>query len=48
MIIINYKPNSMQQKYYKQKQKENTDCKEFDEGVEHIILACPILAKKNT
>ena len=33
----------MRQKYYKQKQRANVDCKQFDVTVEQIILACPIL-----
>jgi hypothetical protein len=37
----------MQQKYYKQKQVANADlCQQFDETIEHIISACPILAKE--
>jgi hypothetical protein len=33
-------------KYYKQKQTANGECKHFDEIVESIITACPILAKE--
>jgi hypothetical protein len=36
----------MRQKYYKQKQRANAECKQFDETVERIISACPILAKE--
>jgi len=36
----------MRQKYYKQKQTANVDCKQFDETVEQIISACPVLAKE--
>jgi hypothetical protein len=37
----------MQQKYYKQKQIANADvCQHFDETVEHIISACPVLEKE--
>jgi len=36
----------MRQKYYKQKQRANVDCKQFDETVEQIISACPILGKE--
>jgi hypothetical protein len=35
----------MRQKYYIQKQKANAHCKQFDETVEHIITAFPLLAK---
>jgi hypothetical protein len=36
----------MRQKCYKQEQIANADYKQFDETVEHIISACPILAKE--
>ena len=36
----------MRQKYYKQKQTANVDCKQFDETVEQIISVCPILGKE--
>jgi len=36
----------MPQKYYKQKQIANADCQQFEETVENIISACPILAKE--
>ena len=32
----------------KQKPTANADCKQFDETVEHVISACPTLAKKKT
>jgi hypothetical protein len=32
--------------YYKQKERTNEKCKQFDERVERIISACPILAKE--
>jgi len=36
----------MRQKYYKQKQTTNVDCKQFDVTVEQIISACTILGKE--
>ena len=36
----------MRQIYYKQKQRANADCKQFDETVEHIVSGCPILPKE--
>jgi hypothetical protein len=36
----------MEQKYYAQKQRANVDCKQFDETVEQIISACPVLAEE--
>jgi len=36
----------MPQQYYKQKQSANVDCKQFDETVDQIISACPILGKE--
>jgi hypothetical protein len=38
--------NIIQQKYYKQEQRENVECKQSDETMEHIISACPIMAKE--
>ena len=37
----------MRQKYYRLKQRENVDCKQFDETVEQIISACAVLAKEH-
>jgi len=36
----------MRQQYYKQKQRANADCKQFDETVEQIISECLILGKE--
>jgi hypothetical protein len=37
----------MQQKFYEQKQIANADSvKKFDETVDHIISACPVVAKE--
>jgi len=36
----------MREEYYKQKQRANAECKQFDETVERIISACTILAKE--
>ena len=36
----------MREKRYKQKQVANADCKQFDEAMEHIVSACPILAEE--
>jgi hypothetical protein len=36
----------MRQKYYKQKQIANVDCKQFDVTVEQIISACAIMVKE--
>jgi len=46
--IRHYKPNIMQQKYYKRKQiiAIADSAKQLDEIVEHNISACPILAKE--
>jgi hypothetical protein len=36
----------MQQKYCKQKQIVKADCHQFEETADHIMSACPILAKE--
>jgi hypothetical protein len=36
----------LQQKYYTQKQTANLDCKQFNDTVEQIISACPVLAEE--
>jgi hypothetical protein len=43
--IRHCKPNIMRQKYNKQKERANAECKQFDESVERIISVCPIMAK---
>jgi hypothetical protein len=40
------KPNIIRQKYYNQKQSANAEGKQFEETVEIITSACPILAKE--
>jgi hypothetical protein len=45
-MIRHNQPYIMLQKYYKQKPTANADCKQSDETAEHIITACPIVAKE--
>ena len=41
-----YKQNIEQKKYCKEKPITNADCQQFDETIDRIISACPVLAKE--